>query len=78
MIGIIASYSFKASDASSFFHRGYSICLGFICLSALSCVLYFIAVASQNRSRAKTRDVGVTEYEKIELGDMSPSYRYMY
>lgn len=75
---IIASYSFKATDAATFFHRGYSICLGFICLSAASCVAYYFAVLTQNRSRAKNHDVGLTEYEKIELGDMSPSYRYMY
>lgn len=75
--GIISTYSFMASDAPKFYHTGYSICLGFICLSALSCVLYFCAVVLQNRSRAKTHDVGMTEYEKIEKGDMSPDYRYM-
>ncbi|EXJ81271.1 hypothetical protein A1O3_07561 [Capronia epimyces CBS 606.96] len=75
--GIIASYSFEAGDAKTFFHKGYSICLGFICLSAVSCILYFFACISQNRSRAKTPDIGMTEYEKVELGDMNPDYRYM-
>ncbi|KIW12393.1 hypothetical protein PV08_09670 [Exophiala spinifera] len=75
--GIIASYSFAAKDAKTFFHKGYSICISFICLSAVSCILYFIACFSQNKSRAKTHDVGLTEYEKTELGDMSPDYRYM-
>lgn len=56
---------------------GYSICLAFICLSAASCVLYFLACISQNRHRDTTHDVGMTEYEKTELGDMSPDYRYM-
>ncbi|KIW30524.1 uncharacterized protein PV07_06263 [Cladophialophora immunda] len=75
--GIIASYSFEATDAKTFFHKGYSICMGFICLSAAACIIYFIACLTQNRNREKTHDVGLTEYEKTELGDMSPDYRYM-
>jgi predicted MFS family arabinose efflux permease len=74
--GIIASYSFKSTDAKTFFHTGYSICLGFICLSAFACVLYFIACLTQNKSKDKSHDVGMTEYEKTELGDLSPDYRY--
>jgi hypothetical protein len=74
---IIASYSFAATDAKTYFHKGYSICLSFICLSAVSCILYFVACWHQNKSRDKTNDVGLTEYEKTELGDMSPDYRYM-
>ncbi|KAI1613684.1 retrograde regulation protein 2 [Exophiala viscosa] len=75
--GIIASYSFASTDAKTFFHKGYSICVSFICLSAVACIVYFIACISQNKSRSKTPDVGLTEYEKVELGDMSPDYRYM-
>jgi MFS family permease len=75
--GIIATYSFTKSDKVHFYHKGYSICLGFICLSATSCVLYFVACTMQNKRKEKIRDVGLTEYEKIEMGDMSPDYRYM-
>ncbi|KIX07012.1 uncharacterized protein Z518_04988 [Rhinocladiella mackenziei CBS 650.93] len=75
--GIIASYSFEAADAKTFFHKGYSICMSFICLSAASCVVYFLACLTQNRSREKNHDVGLTEYEKTEMGDMNPEYRYM-
>jgi MFS family permease len=75
--GIIATYSFQKSDAKHFYKTGYSICLGFICLSALSCLLYAFACLTQNRNREKSHDVGITEYEKIEMGDMSPDYRYM-
>jgi len=75
--GIIASYSFQATDAKTYFHKGYSICLSFICLSAVSCVIYFFACVSQNRRREKSHDVGLTDYEKTELGDLSPDYRYM-
>jgi len=76
--GIIATYSFMTSDLKDFFHNGYSVCVGFICLSALSCVVYFLAVWSQNHTRVKMGDGGLTEWEKTELGDMNPDYRYMY
>ena len=75
--GIIATYSFLPGTAKTFYHTGYSVGLGFICLSALSCVLYFVAVFTQNRNREKTHDVGLTEWEMTEMGDMSPTYRYM-
>jgi hypothetical protein len=75
--GIIASYSFAAADAKTYFHKGYSICLSFICLSAASSIIYFFACLSQNRQREKSHDVGLTDYEKTEMGDMSPDYRYM-
>lgn len=76
--GIIATYAFIDSDKVHFYHMGYSICIGFICLSALSCCAYAAAVVSANRTRDKMAvDVGLTEYEKMELGDMSPDYRYL-
>jgi MFS family permease len=74
--GIIATYSFPASTAKSFYHLGYSVCIGFVCLSALSCCLYLAAVVSQNRNRNKTTVV-MTDYEKTEKGDLSPDYRYV-
>ena len=76
--GIIATYAFISSDAKNFYHMGYSISIAFICLSAASCCAYAIAVTAANRKRDKTPvDVGLTEYEKTELGDMSPDYRYL-
>ncbi|KAI9845480.1 MAG: hypothetical protein M1837_004818 [Sclerophora amabilis] len=75
--GIIATYSFLTKD-QPFYKPGYSISISFICLSALSCVLYFLAVWSQNRTRRKMpRNVGLTEFEKSEMGDTSPDYRYL-
>ncbi|KAE8452480.1 hypothetical protein EG329_000382 [Mollisiaceae sp. DMI_Dod_QoI] len=75
--GIIATYAFLSTDAP-YYKKGYSICLAFLCLSAFSCVLYGVAVVWQNRARDRAvRDVGLTEYEKTELGDMSPDYRYL-
>ncbi|KAG9232513.1 major facilitator superfamily domain-containing protein [Amylocarpus encephaloides] len=75
--GIIATYAFLQKDSPRY-TKGYAICLAFLCLSALSCCAYAAAVASQNRKRDRTPvDVGLTEYEKTELGDMSPDYRYL-
>jgi hypothetical protein len=75
--GIIAVYCFLKTDAP-LYTKGYSICIAFTCFSVLSCVAYYIACVAQNRQRDKTvTDVGLTEYEKTELGDLSPEYRYL-
>ncbi|KAJ4294480.1 High-affinity nicotinic acid transporter [Kalmusia sp. IMI 367209] len=75
--GIIAVYAFLKRDAPKYI-PGYSICLAFVALSALSCLTYFILCKLANRSREKSaRDVGLTEYEKTELGDLNPDYRYL-
>ncbi|KAF2184415.1 MFS general substrate transporter [Zopfia rhizophila CBS 207.26] len=75
--GIIAVYAFLAKDAPKYI-TGYSICIAFVSLSALSCLMYFIMCRWQNNNRGKSvRDVGLTEYEKTELGDMNPDYRYL-
>ncbi|KAK2629871.1 hypothetical protein QTJ16_000691 [Diplocarpon rosae] len=75
--GIIATYAFLPGDAPQY-RKGYSICLGFLCLSAASCCAYAAAVAWENRRRNRAvLDVGMTEYEKTELGDLSPDYRYL-
>jgi len=75
--GIIAVYSFLKKDAPKY-TPGYSISIAFVCLSALSCALYFIMCSLANRKRNKSvRDVGLTEYEKTEMGDLNPEYRYL-
>jgi MFS family permease len=75
--GIIAVYAFLKKDAPRFI-PGYSISVSFVCLSALSCVLYFVLCSWANRKRNKAvRDVSLTEYEKTELGDLNPEYRYL-
>ncbi|CAK7562544.1 MAG: High-affinity nicotinic acid transporter [Sporothrix epigloea] len=75
--GIIATYSFIAKDAP-LFTKGYGICIGFTLLSAISCCLYAAALTMENRRRQKAvRDIGMTEHEKTELGDLNPDFRYM-
>lgn len=74
--GIIAVFAFLAKDAPKYI-TGFAICISFVCLSALSCCIYFVACASQNRSREKSVvDINLSRQQKAELGDMNPEYRY--
>lgn len=74
--GIIAVWAFLKKDAPKYI-PGFSICIAFVCLSALSCTVYFFMCLWENRKRSKSvHDVGLTEYEKTELGDLNPEYRY--
>ncbi|KAJ3553750.1 hypothetical protein NPX13_g10804 [Xylaria arbuscula] len=76
--GIIATYIFLDTDAP-YFTKGYAICLGFTAVSGIASILYWISIHVENRRRAKTvTNVGLSEYEKTEMGDLNPSYRYMY
>ncbi|KAF2142580.1 uncharacterized protein K452DRAFT_21032 [Aplosporella prunicola CBS 121167] len=75
--GIIAVFAFLQKDAPKY-TPGYSICIAFICLSALSCCLYWVVCFRDNRRRDKTpTDLSLTEYEKTEMGDLTPEYRYL-
>ena len=75
--GIIAVFAFLKKDAPEYV-TGYSICIAFTILSIVSCIVYGIACWSQNKQRDRTAvNVGLTEHEKTELGDMSPTYRYL-
>lgn len=74
--GIIATYSFLSKDAPEY-RPGYAICIGFICLSAASCCVYAALVTWENRRRARTARPALSDYEKTELGDLNPEFRYM-
>jgi MFS family permease len=75
--GIIAVFAFLAKDAPKY-TTGYSICVAFAILSMISCIVYLIMCWTQNRNRDRAvTDSGLTEYEKTELGDLSPDYRYL-
>lgn len=57
---------------------GYSICIAFTILSILACGVYGFACWAANKKRERsTTDVGLTEYERTELGDLNPEYRYL-
>ncbi|KAI0448009.1 major facilitator superfamily domain-containing protein [Xylaria telfairii] len=76
--GIIATYLFLDSDAP-YFTKGFAVCLGFVVLSAFSSTLYLISIYIENKKRAKmVTNIGLTEHEKTEMGDLNPEYKYMY
>ena len=76
--GIIAPFAFPANDAPEY-HTGYSVCLGFLCISALANTIYLIMCATENQKRAKgsSKYVAGTPGGKAGLGDLHPDYRYM-
>lgn len=77
--GIIATYAFLQKDQPGY-RPGYSICISFICLSAVSCLAYLAGVMLANKQRERMGAggaSGLSEYEKTEMGDLSPDYRYM-
>jgi len=75
--GIIAVYSFLKKDAPKYI-TGYSICISFVILSFMACIVYFVLCSLQNRRRDRAvMDRGLNDHEKAELGDQSPDYRYM-
>ena len=75
--GIIAVWAFLKKDAPRYI-TGYSICISFVCLSALASCLYFVLCLWQNQSRRKSvKGTSLSEDEKTELGDLSPDYRYL-
>ena len=75
--GIIAVWAFLSKDAPKYI-TGYSVCISFICLSFVGCLTYFAMCAYSNRARNReVTDIGLTEHEKTELGDLAPNYRYL-
>ncbi|KAI1180393.1 MFS general substrate transporter [Nemania sp. FL0916] len=76
--GIVATYIFLSGDAPRF-TKGYAVCLAFVLLSGIASTLYLISIHLENKRRAKmATDVGLSEYEKTEMGDLNPEFRYMY
>ncbi|KAI0168493.1 major facilitator superfamily domain-containing protein [Pestalotiopsis sp. NC0098] len=76
--GIIATYAFLDADAP-YYVKGYSIAIAFTALSGLASVAYLVSLMIENRRRARSvRDVGLSDYEKSELGDLNPEFKYMY
>ncbi len=74
--GMIATYVFLPRDAPGYV-PGYAVCLAFAGLTLLAATTYLIGVITANRQRSRTHDLGLTDYEATEKGDLSPRYRYM-
>ncbi|KAI2637315.1 MFS general substrate transporter [Xylaria nigripes] len=78
LAGIISTYIFLDSDSPRF-TKGYAICLAFSAISAISSLIYCAFIYIENRRRAKMpTNVSLTDYEKSELGDKNPEFRYMF
>ncbi|PCG90302.1 hypothetical protein PENOC_102770 [Penicillium occitanis (nom. inval.)] len=83
--GIIATYSFLSKDAPEY-RNGFIICISFACLSAVACIVYLLGVWHANRQKdcnaaiTNSEVIGqLTDEDKTEdLGDLAPSYRYIY
>ena len=74
----IATFSVTASDAPKYI-KAYALSLAFTGFTATCCTIYFFAIISENRKRAKglSEHAGKSEEEKARLGDLNPDYRYM-
>lgn len=81
MGGIISPYCFLSKDAPEY-HDGYIICIAFVCLSAATASIYLFGVWFDNVKREKAATSGtvaeLSEGEEELMGDMAPSYRYVY
>lgn len=74
---VVATYAFLLPDAPRYV-RGFSLCLGFIAFSAVSCVVYFLLCSAENRRRDKlATNSSLTDHDRQRLGDLSPDYRYL-
>ena len=62
--GIISTFAFLAKDAPRY-ERGFAILLGFLCLAALSSVLYLASVRWENH-RHRKNGVGVSEDDQMD------------
>jgi len=76
--GIISAFSFLPNDAPKY-TTGYSLCISFICMSAVASTIYFVGLVTENkrRDRETVKRTDLLESEKPSMGDLSPDYRYM-
>ncbi|KIY43555.1 MFS general substrate transporter [Fistulina hepatica ATCC 64428] len=74
--GIIAAYAFPSTDGPRY-TKGYGICLGFMCLTVLSCTAYLIGINIENRQRVHAHPKPLNDEDKERLGDLNPDYRYL-
>ena len=63
--GIISTYAFLMKDAPRY-ERGYAILLGFLCLAALSCVLYLASLWRRENSPDGEAEGGVHRPDPLE------------
>lgn len=75
--GIIAVFAFLSKDAPKFI-PGYSISITFTIVSIIACISYGLACWAANKERDNhPPERELTAEEKMDLGDLSPTYRYL-
>jgi peptidoglycan/LPS O-acetylase OafA/YrhL len=76
--GIIATYVFLPNSAPRY-NLGKSVCIGFLGMAIISCVIYFFGCTWDNKRR--DRRVGghshLSGEEMSRLGDAHPHFRYI-
>ncbi len=56
-----SAFTFLAADAP-YYHTGYSICLGMVCLGAVSAVVYGFLLTMQNKRHSALGEKGGVKY----------------
>ena len=59
-----SAWTFLAADAP-YYHNGYSICLGMVCLGAASAVVYGLLLAKQNKHHGALGEKGGAKYYSL-------------
>ena len=70
--GIIATFSFVAADAP-YYHKGYSIVIGGLSLSAFTAILYLVAAWSHNQSLRRGNSNAQVEVKDVK----DPEHLYL-
>lgn len=59
-----ATFTFLSQDAP-FYHTGYSICLGMVCMGAVCAVVYGLLLAMQNKRHSAIGEKGGAKYYSL-------------
>ena len=59
-----ATFTFLSADAP-YYHTGYSICLGMVCLGAASAVVYGLLLMKQNKRHSALGEKGGAKYYSL-------------
>ncbi|KAG2016849.1 hypothetical protein GB937_006051 [Aspergillus fischeri] len=81
--GIISTYSFLTKDAPRY-RKGYIISLSLLCFSAAMAILYLLATLYDNKKRNRAIQEGNIDMQELSedeleyMGDLAPTFRYVY
>ncbi|KAK2594489.1 High-affinity nicotinic acid transporter [Conoideocrella luteorostrata] len=78
--GIIAAFAYdQDKSVQTSYNQGYTVSIVFCIVSVLSCLIYGFGCwkANRDRNNGKSNVGHLSEEEKLALGDMNPTYRYL-